>query len=374
MLPKHEYYKGKDVDCLNVVLHGSSSGMESDFNKAIFDKAKTKGDSVVVFNFPYIDRGEEKLMNSGRDEEVSAIADIVERFGGKYKKIRLIGKSLGAVIGFDYLRRLSEKEKKRYEVVVLGYDLGWIDISGFSGKVTVIQGGRDPYGDIEDIFNDLNDKQMVELWEVGGADHSFRVPETKEPRYVEDVLKLLFKEKVEKEKPGGNVSRLERSERMVQEFDFDCGAACVGTLMYALGKKYGIEELRKKLGTSVEIGTDPQKIVGFLKEEGVDYLQGRNISFGDLQRLVNEGYTCLLTYQAWWSEEEKDQLLCGHYSLVLEVDDEYVWLIDPGVNKEVELGKGEGVVKKERRDFDRRWIDRSEAGEIYDHWLIAVKL
>jgi hypothetical protein len=66
--------------------------------------------------------------------------------------------------------------------------------------------------------------------------------------------------------------------------------------------------------------------------------------------------------------------LCGHYSIVIDIDDEYVWLIDPGVEVEAEPGRGVGVIKKERKDFDKRWVDRSGSGEIYDHWMVAVRV
>jgi len=170
------------------------------------------------------------------------------------------------------------------------------------------------------------------------------------------------------------MNRKIKFEHVLQKFDYDCGVAAVISLMMLTGKKRLMEsEVEKRLKTTYELGTSPENIKRLLVEETVEYVEKRNIKIAELGRFINEGYVCLVVYQAWWSEEEKDNLLCGHYSIVFDIDKDFVWLIDPGIAVETEPGAGLGVVKKERKDFDKRWVDREESGEIYDHWMVGVK-
>jgi hypothetical protein len=66
--------------------------------------------------------------------------------------------------------------------MIFGYDIGYIDLKTFPGKIVIIQGDKDKFGDIEAVKNDMK-----------GADHSYRVPETKEPIYEDEAVKMAFK-------------------------------------------------------------------------------------------------------------------------------------------------------------------------------------
>lgn len=171
-----------------------------------------------------------------------------------------------------------------------------------------------------------------------------------------------------------NMKRKIAFEHVLQRYDYDCGVAAVSMLLMMAGKKnVDLDELQEKLKTSEVNGTNPLDIAKYLSDEKIQYTQKDKASLADLEEMTRSGFVCLVTYQAWYSEEEKDRLECGHYSLVVEVDEEYVWLIDPGIGTEIETGAGIGVIKKERKDFDKRWIDREVNGQVYDHWVIGVK-
>ena len=69
-----------------------------------------------------------------------------------------------------------------------------------------------------------------------------------------------------------------------------------------------------------------------------------------------------------------DSLVSGHYSIVFDVDEDYVWLIDPTIEGVEVPGFGKGIVRQARGEFYKRWWDKGVAGEIYDHWFLAVNI
>ncbi len=377
MLPKLEFYYNNKSDVLDVVLHGSRSGMGSNFIQRIYEAGKQTGRSVLIFDFPYIDRSEEKLMDQPREEEKESLKSVLEKFGGNgYKKIRLIGKSLGAVVAAEYLVSLPEEEQKKFELIVLGYDLGWIDLDNFVGEVTVIQGSEDPFGDIDDIRRDLkgNKAKKVTLRGIGGADHSFMDPQTGMAKYLGKVLKLLFiNYKVEKEEPDGASTRWLEIEPVIQKFDYDCGGAMFSSLMLLIDREDVLKtDVYKRLKVGPE-GTKPTNIKRVLREEKIEFVETFGATMEDLKRMIKNGYVCAVAYQAWGTEEEYAQLEGGHYSVVFDATDKYIWLIDPSIHEEILRGFGAGIGRKETSEFDKRWKDKDADGELYDHWMLAVK-
>jgi len=133
-------------------------------------------------------------------------------------------------------------------------------------------------------------------------------------------------------------------------------------------------ELYQRLEVDPVNGTRIKNIKKLLDEEGVEYFEASGAGISDLEAALSVGYVCLVCYQAWGTEEEMDTLESGHYSVVFDVDEKSVWFIDPSVLKEDEVGEGIGVIFRTREDFDKRWRDKGVEGEIYDHWMLAVKV
>jgi predicted alpha/beta-hydrolase family hydrolase len=175
----------KDSDTLDVLLHGSSGGMMYSLMQKIFKVCVDQSHSVVNFNFPYFERGEE--VSSGPDlaEELETLKDILNQcHAEKYEYIRLIGKSLGAIIAARFLGGLSDEEQKRYSIVVFGYIAGETILNTFKGNVVIIQGEKDRFGDINVVKKDLENSESKDIsyLEVKGGDHSYR-NDQKEPIY-----------------------------------------------------------------------------------------------------------------------------------------------------------------------------------------------
>jgi predicted alpha/beta-hydrolase family hydrolase len=377
MLPKLEFFCDNQSDVLDIVLHGSSSGMESDFIQKVFEAGKQVGRNILIFNFPYIDRGEEKTLDDPRGEEKESLRAVLEKFGSdRYKKIRLIGKSLGAVVAAEYLVSLSSEEQKRFELIVLGYDLGFLNVKEFEGKITVIQGSEDPFGDIDEVRKDLLNVKSTKviLHGVGGADHSFRDSVTGEPKYIDKVLKLLFSNlKVLKEEPDRGSRLLSEIKPVTQTADYDCGPAAVSSILLLVHKEDVLKtDVYQRLQVDSE-GTRPTSIKKLFIEEKIEFVETFGSSIDELERALKNGYVCLVAYQMWGTEEEYERLDSGHYSVVFDIDEEYVWLIDSSVREQEVYEFGMGINRLTKEEFDKKWSDKNADGELYDHWMIAVK-
>lgn len=195
-LPNFKYFHNNKANTLDVVLHGSSGGMDSSLVNKIIDASRKNGNSVVVFNFPFFDRGEEKSSGPELIEEIDTLQTVLDYCQSeKFKNIRLIGKSLGGCIAGSFLKKIDNNQLNKYSLIIFGYDIGYIDLKAFPGKIVVIQGSKDKFGDIEAVKNDMVGavSKKITYLSVEGADHSYRVPETKEPIYEDDAVTMAFK-------------------------------------------------------------------------------------------------------------------------------------------------------------------------------------
>lgn len=190
-LPNFKYTNNNKSEILTVLLHGSGVGMDSQFMLKLFDAFEKKGDSVVTFNFPFFDRGDGQSSGKELTEELETLEMVLGYCkASDYKKIRLVGKSLGGIIASFYLRRLSPLEQRKYEVVIFGYVTGSVDLSSFPGNITIIQGEKDKFGDISKVKEDLQGAltKNIKFVEILNADHSYRDPETKSPDYEDKAI------------------------------------------------------------------------------------------------------------------------------------------------------------------------------------------
>ena len=187
-------YHNSESNTLDVILHGGSYDINSPFIQKVFQACKDKAHSVIAFNFPYIERGEEQSSGPELEEELETLQKFLDYCDYKnFKKIRLIGKSLGGIIASFYLNKLSVKEAERFSIIILGYVTGNLKLKNFRGEITVIQGEKDKFGDIETVKQDLKNikSKKVSFFEIADADHSFRNPETKEPVYEDKAIKTF---------------------------------------------------------------------------------------------------------------------------------------------------------------------------------------
>lgn len=190
-LTSFNFHHNSKAETLDVVLQGGSHGIDSSILQKVFNKSKEKGNSVIAFNFPYFERGEENSSGPELKEESETLQNILDFVNYKeYSKVRLVGKSLGGIVASNYIQNLSEEEAERFSVVILGYVTGDVKLKNFSGSITVIQGEKDKFGGIEVVKEDLKDavSKDIKYLEIEGADHSYRNPETKEPLFEDNAI------------------------------------------------------------------------------------------------------------------------------------------------------------------------------------------
>jgi len=196
-LPNYKYFFNNKAEVLDVVLHGGSQGMDSGFINKIIVASKDGGNSVAAFNFPYIEREERNSSGPELIEEIDALHDVLDCCrSGEYRHIRLIGKSLGGVVAAAYLKKLTSDQMKKYSVIIFGYDIGYIDIKDFSGKIVIVQGSKDKFGDIDAVKQNISGSisKDISYFSIERAGHSYRIPETKEPIYEDEAIKAVFKQ------------------------------------------------------------------------------------------------------------------------------------------------------------------------------------
>lgn len=193
MIKSIKFIKNDNQEILDVLLHGGKGGTDQSLNLKIFDACVSLGHSVASFSFPFFERGEEQSSGPELTEEISTLKAILSYCeSNKFKHIRLIGKSLGGIIAGKFLSQLTKESQEKYSVVIFGYVTGDINLNNFNGKIRIIQGEKDKYGNIEVVKNDLRNaiSKDINYFEIKDADHSYR-NELKEPVFENEAINIF---------------------------------------------------------------------------------------------------------------------------------------------------------------------------------------
>lgn len=159
-----------------------------------------------------------------------------------------------------------------------------------------------------------------------------------------------------------------------QNYDYDCGFGMFCTGMLMIGREDVLKtNLYERLEVNPVDGTKSENIKKVLEEESIQYIEMFEAKMEDLETLVRGEGFAFVSYQSEGTSEEIERLECEHYSIVFDMDDESIWLIDPSYDEELEPGFGKGVVRLMRDDFEKKWIDKGIDGTIYEKWLIGLK-
>ena len=194
-VPGYKFYFNPASENLDVILPGSSAGMDSQFIIKIWNASKRAGNSSVAFNFPYFERGETNSSGKELPEEIEALRIILTVCKSEdYKTIRLIGKSLGGIVASYYLKTLSQEEQNKYSVVIFGYVPGSTDLKTFPGKIDIVQGSKDKFGAMEQVKIDMEKalSKDVSYYLVECGDHGYKDPETNEPEFEDKAIEFVF--------------------------------------------------------------------------------------------------------------------------------------------------------------------------------------
>ena len=128
-----------------------------------------------------------------------------------------------------------------------------------------------------------------------------------------------------------------------------CGPASLKMIL----DYYGIDKTEKEValacGRNSDLGTDDVSIKNAAESYGFNVEIKNNSSFDDISRWLNKGVPVIVN---WFTRGRIDygdeEVPDGHYSVLVGLDDEYIYLQDP------EIG---GLRKLSRDDFMRVWFD-----------------
>jgi SPP1 gp7 family putative phage head morphogenesis protein len=149
-----------------------------------------------------------------------------------------------------------------------------------------------------------------------------------------------------------------------QTTDYSCGAAALQSALDFFGIPVPERQLMSELGTSADVGTDPDAILAVARMHGLDADGRGHLTLGDLCRALEAGLPVLCPIQAYGSDAQARRLQTGHWVVVIGYDPDAgeLYIQDP-VN---------GQVCVSAADFDRGWADQDAAGTIYDHYGIVL--
>ncbi len=159
---------------------------------------------------------------------------------------------------------------------------------------------------------------------------------------------------------------------VTQDYSFDCGKAVVKTILKSLGKEVGDDILQGILRTNRVSGTHPRNIMEAFRYLGLEFVEKVGSTMADIEEKIKEGYYCLVVYQAWGMPDEHASLESGHYSLAYGYDSEQLHVADPSALEDG-FGDQNGLRKIAKSEFEKDWKDQDYQGNIYDHWMVAVK-
>ena len=186
----YKYYRKNGTKTIYIILHGGGSvGVETDFISSIFDAIAATKNSVLCFNFPYCERGEESSSGPKLKEEVDALKQAVDfaHLEG-FHKIIIVAKSLGGIIASYYLEQYPDSQ---IELSILGYIPGEIKQRAISKNLKlVIQGTNDRFASPAEVRKAVGN--LAEVVEIIDAEHSYRNSQ-KEPVYQEIAIKELIR-------------------------------------------------------------------------------------------------------------------------------------------------------------------------------------
>ena len=185
----YKYYRKKGTKTVYIILHGSGPvGVETNFISSIFDAIVETKNSVLCFNFPYCDRGEEASSGPELKEEVDTLRRVIDfAYLEGFNKIIIVAKSLGGIIASFYLEQYPNNQ---IELSILGYIPGEIKQMAISNNLKlVIQGTNDRFASPLEVEKSVGD--LVEVIEIIDADHSYR-NNKKEPVYQEIAIRELM--------------------------------------------------------------------------------------------------------------------------------------------------------------------------------------
>lgn len=185
----HQYSPQPNRETAYLVLHGISEGISSDFIQAIYNGLAERGETVLAFNWPYLDAGG-KPSKDLVDEQVALKSATDFLHGEGYTQLRIIAKSLGGIVTSRWLQQFDGLD---VQVGILGYVIGDVMTESLSDKLQVVmQGENDRFGNADAVRSELANRNVTSMViEIANADHSYRDP-AGQPTHQQEAIEQLL--------------------------------------------------------------------------------------------------------------------------------------------------------------------------------------
>lgn len=139
-----------------------------------------------------------------------------------------------------------------------------------------------------------------------------------------------------------------------QSTPYSCGASALQAVLAYYGIELREDELQRRLGTTPEQGTHPDRILALAGELGFAAQLQENTTLEQLQQELAAGRPVLVMLQAWRDPDEQslswsDTWESGHYGVVIGIDEHQVYFEDPSL-----LGSRGSI---SRQQLLERWHD-----------------
>jgi predicted double-glycine peptidase len=137
-----------------------------------------------------------------------------------------------------------------------------------------------------------------------------------------------------------------------QSTPYTCGVACLQSILYYYGQEWPEDILARELKSTEAEGTNYHEILRFARSRGLTAQEKEGMTIDDLRRACAVGRPIIVAYQAWGARPDMyaNDWEDGHYSIVVGVDREKVYLMDPST-----LGNYAFIPIPE---FEARWHDQ----------------
>lgn len=147
-----------------------------------------------------------------------------------------------------------------------------------------------------------------------------------------------------------------------QKKDGWCGPASLSYGLMKQGIEKSQEEIVKSTDTTVKDGVDPNPLIRYINSLKLEtkVLEGEDAdkTLEDMANFLYFDYSVIVDYLAGNSFED------GHYVVVEDIDDDDMYIWDPSGGKHTKL---------DRKEFIKKWKDRTESGKLLKHWAFCFK-
>jgi|GEM_PF-3636842 len=165
----------------------------------------------------------------------------------------------------------------------------------------------------------------------------------------------------------------ESFEIYLQKRSFDCGAGAAGILLKNFGYRVNYPNLIQALEVSRRNGTRASRLEGYFYRRGFPAYSKNNAFISDLRWDLDHGRLPIVAFQGSGTKREMARYEGGHYAVPAIISKRYVYLLDPGIDKD--FGDGVGWQRLSIPEFRARWydMDKENGKEIYyTHWMLSV--